>query len=79
MALQPARSETALFEILADLIENLDWATREIQRLRGAVESAQPTREAYLSGAGLKAGDVRLDSIYALSQRVAAIRRNLRK
>ena len=72
-------NETALFEILADLIENLEWATQEIQRLRGAVESAQPTREAYLAGAGVKAYDVRLGSIHELRQRIFAIRRDLRK
>jgi len=74
-----AINETALLELLADLIENLEWATQEIQRLRGAVELAQPTREAYLAGAGVKDDDVHLGSIHELRQRIDAIRRDLRK
>ena len=71
-------NDTALFEILADLIENLEWATQEIQRLQGAVESSHHTRQAYLAGVGEKADDVHLDSIRELRQRVVAIRRDLR-
>jgi hypothetical protein len=71
-------NDTALFEILADLIENLEWATQEIQRLQCAVESSHHTREAYLASVGEKADDVHLDSIRELRQRVAAIRRDLR-
>jgi hypothetical protein len=71
-------NDTALFEILADLIENLEWATQEIQRLQGAVESSHHTRQAYLAGVGEKADDVHLDSIRELRQRVVTIRRDLR-
>ena len=41
--------EATLFAQLADLVENLEWAVREIQRLRGAVRLAPPTREPYLA------------------------------
>jgi hypothetical protein len=71
--------EAALFEILADLVENLEWAIREIQRLRGAVRLAPPTREHYLEGVGLKDDDARQRSIRELRRRIDAIRRILRK
>lgn len=71
--------EAALFEILAELVENLEWAVREIQRLRAAVRLAPPTREPYLAGVGLKDNDVRQRSIRELRQRIDAIRRILRK
>ena len=71
--------EAALFEILADLVENLEWAVREIQRLRAAVRIAPPTREPYLEGVGLKDDDARQRSIRELRRRIDAIRRILRK
>jgi hypothetical protein len=71
--------EAALFDILADVVENLEWAVREIQRLRGAVRTTPPTREPYLAGIGLKDDDVRQRSIRELRRRIDAIRRHLRK
>jgi hypothetical protein len=71
--------EATLFAILADLVENLEWAVREIQRLRGAVRTVPTTREPYLAGVGLKDDDVRQRSIRELRQRVDAIRRKLPK
>lgn len=70
--------QLALLEVLHDLAENLEWATREIQRLQGAVESAHSTREAYLAGLGVKDDDVRLGSIRVLRQRLAAISQQMR-
>ena len=72
-------NEAALFEILADLVENLEWAVREIQRLRGAVRTVPTTREPYLAGVGLKDDDIRQGSIRELRRRIDTIRRNLRK
>lgn len=72
-------NEAALFEILAELAENLEWAIREIQRLRGAVRTVPPTREPYLAGVGLRDNDVRQGSIRELRRRIDAIRRSLRK
>lgn len=69
--------ESTLFAILADLVENLEWAVREIQRLRAAVRIAPPTREPYLAGLGLKDNDVRQRSIRELRRRIEAVRRNL--
>lgn len=71
--------EAALFEILADLVENLEWAVREIQRLRASVRIAPPTREPYLAGVGLKDDDARQRSIRELRRRIDALRRVLRK
>ena len=71
--------EAALFEILAELVENLEWAVREIQRLRGTVRTTPLTREPYLEGVGLKDDDARQRSVRELRRRVDAIRRVLRK
>lgn len=69
--------ESTLFAILADLVENLEWAVREIQRLRAAVRIAPATREPYLAGVGLKDNDLRQRSIRELRRRIDTVRRNL--
>jgi len=71
-------NETALFDILNDLIENLEWAVQRIEHLdhtlqafqdhQGRTVQPQPSTDAE-----------RLGSIRVLRQRVDAIRRELRK
>ena len=72
---QPEPNQTALYDILTQLVEALQWAFEEIENLRKVVCSTPEMNAKYQADAKRPSVDVSPASIRALHQRVLAMRR----
>lgn len=71
-------NQDALFDVIFQLIDSLQWTVEELERVRKVVCSDPELSAKYLAETKTPAGDVSPGSIRALHQRVLAIHQKWR-